>query len=107
MRGYIYLGCLLHGQLGRILPHTRKTKYNCRTSAYSVSNTCICRRRICIYAPALSVCLATFTGLLRHTVLQENYFFDGPNRELNSKRVVLRLRFYDTDKKAEITLKVS
>eukprot|EP00878_Enallax_costatus_P005718 GHUV01005996.1.p1 GENE.GHUV01005996.1~~GHUV01005996.1.p1 ORF type:complete len:199 (+),score=59.12 GHUV01005996.1:362-958(+) len=36
---------------------------------------------------------------------QENFFFDGPNRELNSKRVVLRLRFYDTDKKAEITLK--
>jgi hypothetical protein len=37
---------------------------------------------------------------------QENYFFDGPARELNSKRVVLRLRFYDTDKKAVLTLKV-
>jgi len=37
---------------------------------------------------------------------QENYFFDGPDRELNSRRVVLRVRFYDTDKKAVITLKV-
>jgi hypothetical protein len=37
---------------------------------------------------------------------QENYFFDGPGRELSSKRVVLRLRFYDTDKKAVLTLKV-
>lgn len=36
---------------------------------------------------------------------QENYFFDGPGRELNSKRVVLRLRFYKTDKKAVLTLK--
>lgn len=39
-------------------------------------------------------------------LLQENYFFDGPNRELNSRRVVLRLRFYDVDKKAYITVKV-
>lgn len=37
---------------------------------------------------------------------QENYFFDGPNRELNSRFVVLRVRFYDTDKKAVLTLKV-
>eukprot|EP00775_Hariotina_reticulata_P007407 gene7407-7616_t len=36
---------------------------------------------------------------------QENYFFDGPNRELNSQMVVLRLRFYNDDKKAVITLK--
>lgn len=36
---------------------------------------------------------------------QENFFFDGPQRELNSRRVVLRLRFYDTDKKALLTLK--
>ncbi|KAF6256384.1 CYTH-like domain-containing protein [Scenedesmus sp. NREL 46B-D3] len=36
---------------------------------------------------------------------QENYFFDGPGRELNSRRVVLRLRFYNTDKKAVLTLK--
>lgn len=39
-------------------------------------------------------------------LLQENYFFDGPNKELNSRLVVLRLRFYDTDKKAVLTLKV-
>jgi uncharacterized protein YjbK len=38
--------------------------------------------------------------------LQENYFFDGPNKELNNRFVVLRLRFYDTDKKAVLTLKV-
>jgi hypothetical protein len=37
---------------------------------------------------------------------QENYFFDGSKGELNSKRVVLRVRFYDTDKKARLTLKV-
>lgn len=39
-------------------------------------------------------------------VVQENYFFDGPNKELNSRLVVLRLRFYDKDKKAVLTLKV-
>jgi hypothetical protein len=37
---------------------------------------------------------------------QENYFFDGPSRELNGRLVVLRVRFYDTDKKAVLTLKV-
>ena len=37
---------------------------------------------------------------------QENYFFDGPAAELNSKCTVLRLRFYDVDKKAVITIKV-
>eukprot|EP00882_Tetradesmus_deserticola_P014604 GHRQ01015534.1.p1 GENE.GHRQ01015534.1~~GHRQ01015534.1.p1 ORF type:complete len:262 (+),score=144.30 GHRQ01015534.1:295-1080(+) len=36
---------------------------------------------------------------------QENYFFDGPGRELGSTRVVLRLRLYDGDKKALLTLK--
>ncbi|GLC45337.1 hypothetical protein PLESTM_001721600 [Pleodorina starrii] len=36
---------------------------------------------------------------------QANYFFDGPNRELNSRRVVLRLRTYNGDEKATITLK--
>eukprot|EP00879_Flechtneria_rotunda_P016822 GHRR01017607.1.p1 GENE.GHRR01017607.1~~GHRR01017607.1.p1 ORF type:complete len:202 (+),score=60.18 GHRR01017607.1:305-910(+) len=36
---------------------------------------------------------------------QENYFFDGSKRELNSQRVVLRVRFYDHDKKAVLTLK--
>lgn len=38
--------------------------------------------------------------------LQENYFFDGPAKELNSRFVVLRVRFYDVDKKAVLTLKV-
>lgn len=38
--------------------------------------------------------------------VQDNYFFDGPNRELNSRRVVLRLRTYNGDQKATITLKV-
>jgi len=36
---------------------------------------------------------------------QENLFFDGPNRELNAERVVLRLRLYDGNKKAVVTLK--
>lgn len=36
---------------------------------------------------------------------QENYFFDGPSKELNSRFVVLRVRFYDVDKKAVLTLK--
>ncbi|KAG2441861.1 hypothetical protein HXX76_003469 [Chlamydomonas incerta] len=36
---------------------------------------------------------------------QANYFFDGPNRELNSRRVVLRLRTYNGDQKATVTLK--
>lgn len=37
---------------------------------------------------------------------QENYFFDGSGQELSSKRVVLRVRFYNTDAKALITVKV-
>ena len=37
---------------------------------------------------------------------QENYFFDGTGSELSKERAVLRLRFYDTDKKARLTLKV-
>jgi uncharacterized protein YjbK len=36
---------------------------------------------------------------------QENYFFDGKEKELSSKRVVLRLRFYDVDSKAVLTCK--
>jgi uncharacterized protein YjbK len=36
---------------------------------------------------------------------QENWFFDGVGKELSAKRVVLRLRFYDTDRKAVITVK--
>jgi hypothetical protein len=37
---------------------------------------------------------------------QENYFFDGAEKELSSKRAVLRVRFYNKDEKAVITLKV-
>ncbi len=51
---------------------------------------------------ALSALLAP--GLIA-THAQENYFFDGPAGELNSRRVVLRLRFYDVDGKAVLTLK--
>jgi len=42
----------------------------------------------------------------RTTHQQENFFFDGSQQELSSRRVVLRVRFYDTDKKAVITVKV-
>lgn len=41
----------------------------------------------------------------RTTHAQENFFFDGSKQELSLQRVVLRVRFYDTDKKAVITLK--
>lgn len=37
---------------------------------------------------------------------QENFFFDGCEQELSSKLVVLRIRFYNVDEKAVITLKV-
>ncbi|GMH33594.1 hypothetical protein BSKO_01428 [Bryopsis sp. KO-2023] len=36
---------------------------------------------------------------------QENFFFDGGDKELSSRLSVLRVRFYDTDKKAVLTLK--
>ncbi|KAL6752361.1 CYTH-like domain-containing protein [Haematococcus lacustris] len=36
---------------------------------------------------------------------QENYFFDGTQRELEGQRAVLRLRFYNQDEKATITIK--
>jgi len=36
---------------------------------------------------------------------QENFFFDGANKELSSARVVLRVRLYDGDSKAVITCK--
>jgi len=36
---------------------------------------------------------------------QENHFFDGSNQELSAQRCVLRLRFYNVDKKAVITIK--
>jgi len=36
---------------------------------------------------------------------QENFFFDGPGKELGAERAVLRVRYYDTDRRALITLK--
>ena len=42
---------------------------------------------------------------MRATHHQENFFFDGPAKELSSRRGVLRVRFYDTDRRALITLK--
>lgn len=41
----------------------------------------------------------------RTTHQQENFFFDGAGQELSSRRVVLRVRFYNHDKKAVITVK--
>lgn len=37
---------------------------------------------------------------------QENYFFDGSEKELESQRAVMRLRFYDGNARATITVKV-
>ena len=36
---------------------------------------------------------------------QENYFFDGNQKELGSQRVVLRIRFYNMNEKCVITVK--
>lgn len=36
---------------------------------------------------------------------QESFFLDGPNKELSSNLAVLRIRFYDVDKRALVTLK--
>ncbi|EFN57892.1 hypothetical protein CHLNCDRAFT_29986 [Chlorella variabilis] len=41
----------------------------------------------------------------RATHQQENFFFDGASQELSSQRVVLRMRFYNKDAKALITVK--
>jgi len=37
---------------------------------------------------------------------QENFFFDGSKSELNSRRVVVRVRLYNKDQKATLTVKV-
>ncbi|PIA40906.1 hypothetical protein AQUCO_02400163v1 [Aquilegia coerulea] len=39
------------------------------------------------------------------THLQENIFFDGTAKELSSKLVVLRLRFYNSDSRCVVSLK--
>ena len=57
-------------------------------------------------AAAHAALAAALAPGFRRTLQQENYFFDGPSQELTSKRVVLRVRFYDEDAKAVITVKV-
>lgn len=41
----------------------------------------------------------------RETHHQENFFFDGAQRELSSRRCVMRCRFYNTNKRALLTVK--
>ena len=48
---------------------------------------------------------AALSPSLKATHQQENFFFDGPSHELSSRRGVLRVRFYNKDKRALITLK--
>ena len=43
---------------------------------------------------------------LRETHNQENLFFDGADQELSSRHIVVRCRFYNTDKRALLTIKV-
>lgn len=38
---------------------------------------------------------------------QENFFYEGSEKELNKARVSLRTRFYGGDKKCVITMKVT
>lgn len=49
---------------------------------------------------------AELAGSFREEHAQENFFFDGGERELSSQRSVLRCRFYNHDKRAIVTLKV-
>lgn len=41
----------------------------------------------------------------KHLYRQENFFFDGVSQELTSRRCVMRLRFFNSDEKAVITVK--
>jgi len=49
--------------------------------------------------------LAHFASGLGETHQQANHFFDGTGGELSARRAVLRVRIYDGDKKATVTLK--
>ncbi|CAG9463344.1 unnamed protein product [Pedinophyceae sp. YPF-701] len=49
--------------------------------------------------------LSLLSGSLGERHEQENYFFDGTEGELEQTLSVLRVRFYDVDKKATVTLK--
>ncbi len=40
------------------------------------------------------------------TYAQENYFFDGSQAEFSSRRTIVRVRLYNTDEKATLTVKV-
>ena len=42
----------------------------------------------------------------RETHKQENIFYDGSEGELSKKRVIVRTRFYNTDKRCLLTIKV-
>lgn len=37
---------------------------------------------------------------------QENIFYDGSEKELSKERVIIRTRFYNTDKRCLLTIKV-
>ena len=54
---------------------------------------------------AAHACVAELMGPPTAFHAQENYFFDGVNGELKKKQT-LRVRFYNTDQKAVITVKV-
>lgn len=49
---------------------------------------------------------ALFADRRRATYAQENYFFDGANEEFSSRRTIVRVRLYNTDEKATLTVKV-
>lgn len=57
-------------------------------------------------APAYSTLASALLPCFKQAHDQENNFFDGSEKELSSKRVVLRVRIYNKDKKAVITVKV-
>ena len=52
---------------------------------------------------AVAAALSSENQIATHQ--QENFFLDGPHKELSSKLAVLRIRFYDVDKRALVTLK--
>lgn len=56
-------------------------------------------------ADALAKLSQHLSSTHKATYEQENYFFDGVEQELSSQRAVLRVRFYNKDAKATITLK--
>ncbi|OWM65958.1 triphosphate tunnel metalloenzyme 3-like isoform X2 [Punica granatum] len=49
--------------------------------------------------------LSLFGPFRRETLRQENFFFDGSENELSSKRAVLRVRFYNGQARCVVSLK--